>query len=77
VSRRTRARKKKSMMRVVNLYAAECQLTPEHQPLHTGHETIWVRAQVMPDDADLGEALDAAEPAPGETVLNSLYIGSN
>jgi hypothetical protein len=65
------------MMRAVNLYAAECQLTPKHQPIQTGHETIWVRAQVMPDDADLGDALDAAAPDPGETVLNSLYIGSN
>jgi hypothetical protein len=31
----------------------------------------------MPDDADLGDALAAAAPDPGETVLNSLYIGSN
>lgn len=65
------------MMRAINLYAAERQLTPEHQPIQTGYGTIWVRAQVLPNDADLGDALDAAESAPGETFLNSLYVGSN
>jgi hypothetical protein len=52
------------------LYSAERALTPEHQAIHAGAATLYIRA--VATALDVGAALDAAEPLEGEIVLNTI-----
>ncbi len=61
-------------MKLLILYSACAKLTEAHTPVTTinGVTTVWVRAETYTGGGSLMDALDAAKPMPGETVLNTV-----
>lgn len=53
------------------LYASNKAITSLSQPVRVGKSVIWIRIEDYPK-YDVSEALDNAEPFPGEIVLNSI-----
>ena len=54
------------------LYASSKAITSIHQPLRVGKSVIWIRVQDFGPKYSIDEALNEAEPYPGEVVLNSI-----
>jgi hypothetical protein len=53
------------------LYACNKAISSLSQPIKVGKSVIWIRVEDYPK-YDVTEALDNAEPFPGEIVLNSI-----
>jgi hypothetical protein len=63
------------MTKSLILYGARTKLTDAHKPVHSNNgkqSKYYVRMQQVNKNID--DALDAAKPMAGETVLNSIPI---
>lgn len=54
------------------LYASNKATTSLSQPIKVGKSVIWIRVEDFGPKYSETEALDSAEPFPGEIVLNSI-----